>query len=351
LFERAGRYSTYIFGYQKDSHSDQYFKSEILGQRGSAGSDLQESIYTSNLKAAKAFFNQRIEKLSKKKIESLFNKIINGLKFQLYEVDDELDVFLRFETLNNRGKPLSTLERLKNRLIYLTTLLPDNDGDKNILRDHTNTTWKTVYEYLGKNSKNPLNEERFLKNHSIMFFDYESKESSDYSYFLLNEYFIAANVLNNTKPYHIGFRKIKNYLDSISLSVKWWFYILYPDLSNFCDDIKDGLNKLQRAGHGSFKPLLMAVMSKYPDNGQMKELLKAAERFERVMNRLIMTKSTARVKYFYELANSFYYAKDGLTVDDVTRKIKLRKDKEMHSLFNMGRPNECLNEKAVQTQF
>lgn len=47
--------------------------------------------------------------------------------FNIHEIEDDYDVFVAFETMNNRGKKLTNLELLKNRLIYLTTL---NDNDK-----------------------------------------------------------------------------------------------------------------------------------------------------------------------------------------------------------------------------
>lgn len=43
--------------------------------------------------------------------------------FNLHEIEDDFDVFVAFETMNNRGKKLSNLELLKNRLIYLTTYM------------------------------------------------------------------------------------------------------------------------------------------------------------------------------------------------------------------------------------
>lgn len=46
--------------------------------------------------------------------------------FNLHEIDDDYDVFVAFETMNNRGKRLTNLELLKNRLIYLTTLYDDD---------------------------------------------------------------------------------------------------------------------------------------------------------------------------------------------------------------------------------
>lgn len=64
-------------------------------------------------------------------------------------INDEIDVFVTFETMNNRGRPLSSLELLKNRLIYLSTLFKDNTG-KDKLRSNINDAWKTMYEYLGK---------------------------------------------------------------------------------------------------------------------------------------------------------------------------------------------------------
>ena len=46
--------------------------------------------------------------------------------FNIHEIADDYDVFVAFETMNNRGKKLTNLELLKNRLIYLTTLYEDN---------------------------------------------------------------------------------------------------------------------------------------------------------------------------------------------------------------------------------
>lgn len=51
--------------------------------------------------------------------------------FNIHEIEDDYDVFVAFETMNNRGKKLTNLELLKNRLIYLTTLY---DTDKLVLR-------------------------------------------------------------------------------------------------------------------------------------------------------------------------------------------------------------------------
>lgn len=56
--------------------------------------------------------------------------------------------------MNNRGKPLSNLEKLKNRLIYLSTLIDEETSLKKELRNDINENWKTIYKYLGLKKEN-----------------------------------------------------------------------------------------------------------------------------------------------------------------------------------------------------
>ncbi|MFV9691889.1 MAG: DUF262 domain-containing protein [Desulfobacteria bacterium] len=185
LYQQYGaEYKSYIFGYEKDNPSDEYFKTKILEQESSTADKVPEqTLYTSNLKFVKRFFAKKFKKFDKSALEGLFKKVVNNLKFNLYEIDDELDVYVTFETMNNRGKPLSNLELLKNRLIYLTTLLDDDKSTRERLRKDVNETWKTIYEYLGKNKENPLDDDDFLRNHWIMYFKYDRKESASYAKF------------------------------------------------------------------------------------------------------------------------------------------------------------------------
>lgn len=115
---------TYKFGYEEDNPSYQYFRHVILGEPNNG--TIEETFYTLNLYNAKQFFKSRIECYIKqygvKKLEEIYKKITLQLKFNLYEIKDDFNVYVAFETMNNRGKRLSYLELLKNRLIYLSTL-------------------------------------------------------------------------------------------------------------------------------------------------------------------------------------------------------------------------------------
>jgi hypothetical protein len=102
-----------------------------------------------------------------------------------------------FETMNNRGKKLSDLELLKNRLIYLTTLYDDKELDpaeRKSMRDTINDAWKEVYYQLGRNKTKPLNDDEFLQAHWTMYFKYSRQTGRDYIQFLLGEQFTPQKI-------------------------------------------------------------------------------------------------------------------------------------------------------------
>lgn len=108
-----------------DNPSYEFFKYKILNEENPG--EIHETFYTLNLENTKMLFNQLLHETLEKegiaKIENIFNKLTQKLKFNLHYINDDFNVFIAFETMNNRGKKLSNLELLKNRLIYLTTLL------------------------------------------------------------------------------------------------------------------------------------------------------------------------------------------------------------------------------------
>jgi uncharacterized protein with ParB-like and HNH nuclease domain len=335
LYQKSGNYRSYVFGYEKDNPSDEFFKTKILKQSSvTADTVPEETLYTSNLKRAKEFFEKKLEDLTKEQHESLFSKVVNNLKFNLYEIDEELDVFVTFETMNNRGKPLSKLELLKNRLIYLTTLLPDGEKDRIKLRRDINDVWKKVYEYLGKNNNKPLDDDTFLKNHWIMYFKYDRSKSEAYADFLLNEYFTPKNVLRTDRETTIGFNEIKSYIDSIHTSIKNWFYIYNPQYSQLSDEVKAWLLKLNRLGMGAFAPLLLVAFNKKVIEDKLVELLKNMERFQFLVFRLTRRSSNTQNSHFYRLANDYHNDRNEITIQKIIENIAFLTDGEDEEYYH-----------------
>ena len=162
---------SYIFGYEKDNPSYEFLKTKIFKEESDLHFQSEDTVYTKNLVNAKNFFLEQIENLSNEKIEVVFKKLTQQLLFNVYEISEEIDVCVAFETMNNRGKPLTTLELLKNRLIYLSQQFSNEEEGEHIkLRTIINDSWKTVYHFLGKNEKRPLMDDAFLHTHIYYYY-------------------------------------------------------------------------------------------------------------------------------------------------------------------------------------
>lgn len=327
-------YKSYIFGYEKDNPSYEYFKTKILNQISFlADREPEITFYTKNLSNAKEFFAKKLKDLSEQEIEIVFKKLVTSFKFNLYEIDKELDVYVAFETMNNRGKPLSNLELLKNRLIYLSTLLEDKK-ESDLLRRDINEAWKTIYEYMGKDTDKALDDDAFLKDHWIMYFGYERNKAEAYAKFLLNEHFTAAKVLNKK----IELKDIRDYICSLRESSKFWLYVKEPKHSHYLDDTKEWLGKIGRLEINFFTPLLMAILQKHSNEKTFMPFIKKAERFLFLTFRMSRRRSFTANSHVYGLANEFYKNETNL------EKLEQRIDELSSTFISLPQFTEHINE-------
>ena len=101
-----------------------YFRQVILSQ----GPHIQGPTIRSHqrLSEAQAYFRDYLksQQLTLKEdfanwLEALYLKLIQKLNLMVYIVEQEADAGVIFETMNNRGKPITELEKVKNYLLYL----------------------------------------------------------------------------------------------------------------------------------------------------------------------------------------------------------------------------------------
>jgi hypothetical protein len=161
----SGKSKVYKFNYSSRSKNQQFLMHSIFEDESTVQSQHEFNHYLNNLTNAKSFFRSRIDQLDYKQRDILFRKISTALQFDLRTIDKDLDVQAVFETKNNRGKPLSTLEKLKNRLIYLTEKLDCPSEDKIKLRRTINDAWGEIYSCLASNPSFILPEDEYLSAH------------------------------------------------------------------------------------------------------------------------------------------------------------------------------------------
>lgn len=349
---------TYKFGYEEDNPSYKYFRHVILGEPDNGA--IEETFYTLNLQNAKTFFKSKICNLVEtsgfEKIEEIYRKITLQLKFNMYYIADDFNVFVAFETMNNRGKRLSYLELLKNRLIYLSTLFDNDEDEKNKVREEINDTWREIYGYLGKNKNHPLSDDEFLQNHWMIYFGYQTRkiqgnQTIPYYTFLLNKFFIQQNIdpnnmyipdlsslivdeesddeldketiennvqelnINDDKQINLSLYEIKKYVNSLKDLIQYWYDMYFPN-DKYPSEIRKYLFRLNELGHVNARPLITVLLSKNNISDDEKiDCLKNIERFNLLHYRLNGYFSTYDNSVFYNLARDLYY--DNITIKEV----------------------------------
>jgi len=357
----GGAFRTYKFGYTVDNPSDKYMRYRILGEEG--GGTVSETFYTLNLSNGKLYFEEQLRAWHKEKgisgLQGIYRTLTKRFLFNEYIIKDEFDVFVAFETMNNRGKTLSDLELLKNRLIYLTTLYTDAELDpaeRRDLRNLINDAWKEVYFQLGRNKSKPLNDDDFLRAHWMMYFKFSRQTGRDYIKFLLEEQFTPQRVhrkiveqvaleeaeeqtsdadleaddengldeVESIEPKVAELRpnEIRDYVKSLKVSSVHWFDTFCPEMSSeLTGEEIEWIQRLNRLGMAYFRPLLMAILKKYDDPGQRIGAFKEIERFVFVVFRLTQTRSIYRSSEFSNAVRAI----DRSNMDLAELKERLRK--------------------------
>lgn len=354
------RFRTYKFGYTKDNPSYDYLRFNILGEQG--GGSIQETFYTLNLSNAKIYFKEQLRELNDKEgiegLQEIYKKLTKRFLFNEYIIKDDFDVFVAFETMNNRGKKLSDLELLKNRLIYLTTLYNDEELDaasRKNLRDTINDAWKEVYHQLGKNKSRPLNDDDFLRAHWIIYYKYSRKTGRDYIRFLLDEQFTPQNVhkkietevaletaeeqrseteveevedtdiIEETRCIsHAQLQPtdIRDFVNSLKESAIHWFNTFYPDLDGgISEDERLWINRLNHLGMMYFRPLILAILKNEKNENSRIITFKKIERFIFIAFRTTTARANYRSSEFYNAARALDQRE--ITLNDISKKLDI----------------------------
>ena len=326
---------SYIFGYEKDNPSYECFKTKILNQSSlGAKNEAEKTLYTKNLERARDFFKAKIADMDESTLEKYFKKLVHAFKFNFYEMENELDVCVAFETMNNRGKSLSNLELLKNRLIYLSTLISDQK-ESSALRKDINSVWKTIYECMGRNENNKFDEDSFLRDHWIVYFTFNKSKSDAVNNSLLKDTFTSRNFLDGK----IRVSDIREYIESLQLAVEKWVIIKNPHTAEkeYNPETIEWFKKIYRLDVAFFTPLIMAIMLRY-DEDEFLPVLKKIERFSFLLFKLSLRRADACNSIFYNAAHVLFIGDGDLAYVEQTLK-------ENEYLFNLKAFQDFIDDK------
>ncbi|EJB32495.1 DUF262 domain-containing protein [Helicobacter pylori] len=222
------------------------------------------SFYAKNLIEAYAFFQEKISNTPIEALEKMFDALIKKMLFSVVGLNDNrIDPFSSFETINNRGKDLSTLELLKNRLHFVSHKICDEEDLEN-LQQEINDTYTKIYHDLRQFEDDDL--ERFLK-HFVAY--YYGENSNKFKERLLEMEFDAHKKYDDL---YDEYEKINDLLLYLSYSSKVWVFLHMPNDKELDKELEieitpkmrgllDKMRRLNALSANAFLPLLLSLLT------------------------------------------------------------------------------------------
>lgn len=252
-------------------------------------------------------------------LEDLRAEVVRRLTLMVYIVDQEADAGILFETMNNRGKPITELEKVKNYLLYLA-------GKLQLPAEHdlvakVNETWKHIFESLmGAGLGSTDNEDRLLRAHWLMAYDPNPRNwdgsRSIKDRFNLRDYAgHHAQLLADLQEYlHTLFNATTAYVDVLRPGRPGAFQHFAADNPLHREIVLEA-RKLARVGAlASFLPLLMALRLRHSGDGRAYvEVTKLCEKYAFRVYRWLRLRSNAGQTRLFRLGHSFYQGEASLT--------------------------------------
>ncbi len=290
----------------------------------------QTSFYAKNLIDAYAFFKEKISDTPVGTLEKMFDALIKKMLFSVVELNDNrIDPFSSFETINNRGKDLSTLELFKNRLHFVAHKICDEEDLEN-LQQEINDTYTRIYHDLRFFKDDHL--ESFLKH----FVEYYYGEKRDFKKRLLEMEFNAHKRYTYNTPFSDEYDKIDELLFYLSYSSKVWYFLHTLDDEELRIEITpktlillEKMRRLNALSDNAFLPLLLSLLTiqlvgrsgdeQHYTTKELEDLLEYLERFGFLICG-VTGKNTAKNEWI-ELAFQAFRAyrswEDRITIEDL----------------------------------
>ncbi len=292
---------------------DHYFKTVALSdQPGPEGPQI-----TSERRLAEASkeFREHLEsnRASRKDgytgwLIELHQKIAHGLRVTLYQVESAAEVGVIFEVMNNRGKPLSELEKVKNFLLYSgsTLNLPHE------LDNAVNDAWAEIFRQLmAAGLTASSDEDQLLRAHWLTGYDPQPRKWAG------SKAVKSRFDLRRNRDQALLLGDLLKYTESLRASCIGYCDARAPERpdsfssvpqASLREEVRKWSAKLVRTNVvAPFLPLLIATRIRFADDGQKYlELVKFCEAFAFRVYRLLERRADAGQADLFRIGNQLH---------------------------------------------
>ncbi len=245
-------------------------------------------------------------------LRDLFDAIIRKLNFSFYPIEIESEIGMTFELMNSRGKDLSSMELLKNYLMYWVYRNIIDSSEKEDFTKIINKTWKEVYVNISKCNGS---ESQCLRIAWTLFVSYTPKNWDGYNGFKSDDVIPLRNFTKKSKDEVKEF--LLKFVDGLALISKHYSAVIKP--TDKTSDQKELvlLTKIRNAGNiANYLPLLVAARikreNKDVDDNEYIDFLKSIETFSYRVFLWEGKRSNAGISKFYRWADDVFSSKHNL---------------------------------------
>ena len=197
-------------------------------------------------------------------IDDVLKCVCENLGFLLYAPENDKEIGIMFEVINNRGKALTELEKIKNYLIYYA-----DKNNKRDIRRRVNYSWPRILRNLNKiGYTSNESEDQFLRNCWIVFMVIHKSKS----------HHVYDGLKQEWPPDQDHTSQILNFIDFLENAAN--FYAKYLKREGVTDkQEKKWLERISRhPADASITPLILAIFSKVTEQKQRTDLFKLLEK-------------------------------------------------------------------------
>ena len=234
----------------------------------------------------------------------IYEYVTNRLGFLVYAPDNTKEIGIMFEVINNRGKPLSELEKVKNYLIYYS-----EKNDIQDLKTAVKNRWPNILGHLNSCSRTSNDDENeFLRNCWIVF-QCTNKSRSSYVYDNLKEQFPITG---------INWERLIEFVAFLEKSAHT-YRKLYKGEDVTHPEEKECLTRLgNQPVLASVLPLILAILNRETETCDRVTLLQLIEKLNfRFYGTGIASRTDSGQGELFNLAHDFYNHYSKTRKDDV----------------------------------
>lgn len=301
-------------------NTNEYYINSVLKRKTIKSSTLTEQRISDAIDTLRKYFdNKRVTETNFPLwLDNFYKKVVNNLKLTEYVVTSSTEVGVIFEVMNNRGKHLTDMEKIKNYLLYCASKISKGDNE---LGDQINKTWaKVLTDLMMAGCGDEWSENQVSRFLFLTAYDPQVKNWHGY------DSIKALFPLKTTDSKKL-LEEINRYLEILSSvatayceirTANFFFKDFEKSKKEKCDLL---MRKINRIGNvAPFVPLILAMRIKQVSARDLSDTLELIEKYAFRVFKLAGKRSNAGQSSFFRLANDFMLG--NVNIAKINEKIK-----------------------------